>query len=233
MNDYVINGEIAYIILRNRNKEEKGRAIIDIDDLNECLKHTWYLDSVGYARTSIGKTKVRLHKFITKTDRNTLIDHINRNRLDCRKANLRECSYELNALNKGEQKNNSSGITGVRYLVTYKPTNSGYWYARYNNKMCGVKLCKPFKNKEDAIRQRKLWEKIYGGNMANLILYSTGCPKCNVLKKKLTEKNIEYTENNDIDVMTSLGIDQVPVLSVDGKLMDFAEANKWINEREV
>ena len=69
--------------------------------------------------------------------------------------------------------------------------------------------------------------------MDNLILYSTGCPKCNVLKKKLTEKNIEYTENNDIDVMTSLGIDQVPMLSVDGKLMDFTEANKWVNEREV
>lgn len=67
----------------------------------------------------------------------------------------------------------------------------------------------------------------------NIILYSTGCPKCNVLKKKLTGKNIEYTENNDIDVMTSLGIDQVPVLSVGGKLMDFAEANKWVNEREV
>ena len=67
----------------------------------------------------------------------------------------------------------------------------------------------------------------------NIILYSTGCPKCNVLKKKLTEKNIEYTENNDIYAMTSLGIDQVPVLSVDGKLMGFVEANKWVNEREV
>ena len=55
----------------------------------------------------------------------------------------------------------------------------------------------------------------------------------NVLKKKLTEKNIEYTESNDIEVMVSMGIDQVPVLSVDGELLEFAEANKWINEREV
>lgn len=67
----------------------------------------------------------------------------------------------------------------------------------------------------------------------NITLYSTGCPKCIVLKKKLTEKNIEYTENNDIETMTSLGIDQVPVLSVDGELLQFADANKWINEREV
>lgn len=67
----------------------------------------------------------------------------------------------------------------------------------------------------------------------NITLYSTGCPKCIVLKKKLTEKNIEYTENNDIETMTSLGIDQVPVLSVGGELLQFADANKWINEREV
>lgn len=65
-----------------------------------------------------------------------------------------------------------------------------------------------------------------------VILYSTGCPKCNVLKKKLNDKNINFTENNDIDIMTSLGIEQVPVLSIDGKLMDFTQANTWINERE-
>lgn len=66
----------------------------------------------------------------------------------------------------------------------------------------------------------------------DIILYSTGCPKCNVLKKKLADKNIQYTENNDVDTMVSLGIDQVPVLSVDGKLLQFSEANDWINERE-
>lgn len=65
-----------------------------------------------------------------------------------------------------------------------------------------------------------------------VILYSTGCPKCNVLKKKLNDKNINFTENNDIDIMASLGIEQVPVLSIDGKLMNFTQANTWINERE-
>ena len=66
-----------------------------------------------------------------------------------------------------------------------------------------------------------------------IILYSTGCPKCEVLKKKLKAKNIEYVENNNVDDMESLGIDQVPVLSVDGNLMSFAEANNWINNTEV
>lgn len=65
-----------------------------------------------------------------------------------------------------------------------------------------------------------------------IILYSTNCPKCKILEKKLTEKNIKFTKNNNVIDMTELGIDQVPALSIDGKLLSFVEANKWINERE-
>ena len=65
-----------------------------------------------------------------------------------------------------------------------------------------------------------------------IILYSTNCPKCKILEKKCTEKNIKFTKNNNVIEMTELGIDQVPVLSIDGKLLNFVEANKWINERE-
>lgn len=64
-----------------------------------------------------------------------------------------------------------------------------------------------------------------------VILYSTGCPKCSVIKKKLDAKGIEYTENNDVDIMLALGISRVPVLSVDGELLSFVEANQWVNER--
>lgn len=64
-----------------------------------------------------------------------------------------------------------------------------------------------------------------------VILYSTGCPRCEVLVKKLKEKNIEYTENNSVDEMLALGIQTVPVLEVDGKRMEFTTANKWVNEQ--
>ena len=64
-----------------------------------------------------------------------------------------------------------------------------------------------------------------------VILYSTGCPKCIVLKKKLDNKGIEYTENNSVDEMLSLNITLVPVLKVGGSMMDFAQANTWINEQ--
>lgn len=65
----------------------------------------------------------------------------------------------------------------------------------------------------------------------SIVLYSTGCPRCEVLKKKLTEKNISYTENNSVDEMLTLGIMQVPMLGKDGSLMDFKTAVEWINKQ--
>ena len=64
-----------------------------------------------------------------------------------------------------------------------------------------------------------------------IILYSTHCPRCTVLEAKLKQKNIEYQEINNIDEMLKLGIQAVPQLKVDGKLMDFSEAIKWVNMR--
>ncbi len=63
----------------------------------------------------------------------------------------------------------------------------------------------------------------------NIILYSTGCPKCDILKKKLSEKQVEYVENNSTEEMLNLGLTQVPVLSVDGELLEYGAAVKWIN----
>lgn len=67
--------------------------------------------------------------------------------------------------------------------------------------------------------------------MIMVILYSTGCPRCNVLIQKLNSKGIEYDVVNDVDVMTEKGIETVPVLEVDGQLMQFKEATDWVNGR--
>lgn len=62
-----------------------------------------------------------------------------------------------------------------------------------------------------------------------VILYSTHCPKCNVLEKKLKQKNISYKEVNDIEKMKEKGYLSVPILEVDGVSMDFKAASDWIN----
>jgi glutaredoxin len=64
-----------------------------------------------------------------------------------------------------------------------------------------------------------------------IILYSTGCPKCKVLKEKLKASDIQYTEITDTAVMMEQGIDAVPVLEVEGVKMEFVVANEWIKSR--
>jgi 5'(3')-deoxyribonucleotidase/glutaredoxin len=63
-----------------------------------------------------------------------------------------------------------------------------------------------------------------------VILYSTGCPRCKVLKQKLDNSGVQYTVNDSVDDMLALGIAQVPVLSIDGELLPFAKAIEWVNQ---
>lgn len=65
--------------------------------------------------------------------------------------------------------------------------------------------------------------------MNKMILYSTGCPKCNVLKAKLKQKNVDYIENNNIDEMQKMGITAVPMLMINSDLLNFVEAVEYIN----
>lgn len=65
-----------------------------------------------------------------------------------------------------------------------------------------------------------------------IILYSTGCPKCRVLKSKLTGRGVQFEENESVETMESMGIAEVPVLFVNGELLDFGKAIQWINGYE-
>lgn len=64
----------------------------------------------------------------------------------------------------------------------------------------------------------------------NIIFYTTGCPKCAILKKKLDSAHIPYELNSDVDEMQALGMTEAPALSVGGNLMGFGEAVRWLSE---
>ena len=66
----------------------------------------------------------------------------------------------------------------------------------------------------------------------SVVLYSTGCPRCNVLEKKLKEAGVEFTVSNDEDEMISKGFMSAPMLEVDGEEMDFSRAVKWVNQKK-
>ena len=65
--------------------------------------------------------------------------------------------------------------------------------------------------------------------MNKVILYSTNCPKCNILEKKLSFANIDFSIETDVEIMQNKGFMSAPMLEVDGKIMDFGDAIKWVN----
>lgn len=60
------------------------------------------------------------------------------------------------------------------------------------------------------------------------------CPKCKILKTKLQSKHLTFDEVSSEEEMLKLGICEVPVLqTTDGKLLNFHDANEFINSLEV
>ena len=61
-----------------------------------------------------------------------------------------------------------------------------------------------------------------------ITLYSTGFPKCRVIETKLNEKDIQYIKVTDVNEMTKLGFKSAPILEIDGKILNFGDAIRWI-----
>ena len=61
------------------------------------------------------------------------------------------------------------------------------------------------------------------------ILYTTGCPKCKVLEAKLASKNIPYIEVTDEGKIMATGMLSLPLLRVNGTLLNFTEAVAYVN----
>jgi hypothetical protein len=99
------------VILYNVKGIEIARALIDTEDIEIVSKCKWYLNSNGYAYTN--NEKLSLHRFILGNPKNKQVDHINGNRLDNRKINLRLCSNQENSRNK-KLIPSKTGVRGVR-----------------------------------------------------------------------------------------------------------------------
>lgn len=89
-------------------------AIIDSEDIPLIENQTWYFGG-GYAVTQIGGKSTSLHRLLLETPAGFDIDHINLNKLDNRRANLRPCTRAENLRNRGLQRNNVSGFKGVSF----------------------------------------------------------------------------------------------------------------------
>lgn len=68
-------------------------------------------------------------------------------------------------------------------------------------------------------------------NQRMIKMYTTHCPKCKVLYMKMMNKNIQFTEVEDVEEMKRLGLKSAPALNIDGKILTFEEALKWVKEQ--
>ena len=102
------------MIIEHRNNQ----CIIDDEDAELARRYKWRKDtSTGYWATHIRvdgcKKKLYLHRLITKNDTPNPTDHINHDKDDNRRENLRIVSYALNARNRSVKSNNQTGYTNI------------------------------------------------------------------------------------------------------------------------
>lgn len=95
-------------------------ALVDDEDYEYLSQFMWSIDNYGYANRArkieknVWRPK-RMHHDIIPSKNGQIVDHINRNRLDNRRENLRICSSTESIRNRGLNKNNSTGYKGVYY----------------------------------------------------------------------------------------------------------------------
>src|SRR3990167_9988406 len=107
----------------NSKKYPQLSSIVDKSDFEFLNQWKWHLNQDGYAVRKVivlveGKVKygnIFMHRVINKTPEGSITDHINRNRLDNRKSNLRVASYSVNRLNSKMHTNNTSGVKGISW----------------------------------------------------------------------------------------------------------------------
>lgn len=110
---YILHEKENYVEGRFHNGES---FLIDFEDFEKVSNYFWSYTK-GYAIKS--ENRQPMHRFILglgSEDRYKVeVDHINRNRLDNRKSNLRVVTRQENMYNKSEYKNNTSGVRGVKW----------------------------------------------------------------------------------------------------------------------
>lgn len=138
-------------------------AIVDDDDFEYLNQWKWFYSDGGYAHKNTcvtlksDRAMIRMHRLINKTPDGSITDHINRDKLDNRKCNLRDSDKSLNSINRDKQSNNTSGYRGVWFDAW-----SNKWRAEL--KLNGKKITLGrFMNIDDAIVARTKGELQYYG----------------------------------------------------------------------
>lgn len=96
-----------------RIKLTQGKyALVDASDYERLNQWKWQYQH-GYAARDKDRKKIFMHRVINQTPVGKETDHINGDKLDNRKSNLRTVTHSQNNIHKGIRPDNTSGIAGV------------------------------------------------------------------------------------------------------------------------
>lgn len=97
--------------LFNRKGHVVAHTMLDAEDVTWASQWTWRLSSEGYAvRSEVRdgkKVTIQLHRELIGTPTGLVTDHINGNRLDNRKGNLRSATVSQNNANSRDRRRKS------------------------------------------------------------------------------------------------------------------------------
>lgn len=140
-------------------------SFFDLEDYDKIKEYTWCRRHEGYAgctRKENGKSKMyNAYRIIMGVEDSKLeVDHINGDKWDNRKCNLRIVTHADNTKNRKLSSRNKSGYTGVRQV------KNGNWTASIRCNGNDIWLGS-YKTKEEAIGARKAGEEKYFGEFAH------------------------------------------------------------------
>ena len=106
--------------------------VIDLKDWELYGSRKWHKSDTGYAvnrgRVDGDKRTIRFHRLVAGTPEGLFTDHLNHDRLDNRKKNLRVCSHESNVRNRPSgEKGYCWDESKQKWMVRYRHT----FYGRY------------------------------------------------------------------------------------------------------
>lgn len=135
-------------------------TIVDEKDFNILSQFKWCFDtSTGYPVSRINGKNIRMHRFLLRPKKGLSVDHINGDKMDNRRINLRVCTHSQNLMNLiVKRKNNTSGFKGVSWHRDYKK-----WKVVVSEKTIGY-----FNNKIEAAKKYNEIASIYFGEFARL-----------------------------------------------------------------
>lgn len=130
-------------------------ALVDDEDFDFLSQWKWRISGSGYAISGSKSKRVFMHRVINNTPEGYDTDHINRDKLDNRRENLRTATKMLNGRNRGENKNNTSGHKGISWDKRVESW-AVYIWKDYKKIHLGR-----FKILVEAIKARKKGEEMY------------------------------------------------------------------------